>query len=274
MVEWNGVRYDEFILPEKLEAIRRAIQKPGVVIVYGPQGTGKTTAVYLVALKEGYKVIEIEADLFKNKTERELLYKELQMKSLFKKVYLYDYAGDNLPTKVIEKIAKITKHPFVVITPTMPSLHSDVLPLVSTVQFPQLSRRQIVEYLRKRFGPDIDVSKITSDLRQSIEALKYGGTPATCEDIFSELDKIFSGNEPTQWDNVYWIWILEHIDNFFHGRKLFEAVRIMSNANLYSEPRLLKAFKYLQPLSPMYVKYRYPYFFVRAKAVKGEENEQ
>lgn len=273
MVEWSGVKYDEFIRPDKLEAVRRALEKPGVVIVYGPPGTGKTTAVYLSALKLGYKVVEVDTTMVKNREERKLLLKDIRMFSLIKKVYVFDSPHYHIPPKLIKELVEKAKHPFVAIYPDRPDLPQDVANLVTLIRFPKFTRREVVEYLRKKFGPNIDVSRVSTNLNQSILALTYSSSPMKSEDIFTELDRIFSGYQPKKWDDILWIWIADHVDSFFSGRNLFNAVRILSNANLYRFPELLTAFRAFKPLKPMYVKYRYPYYFRRKRSLGGGEDD-
>lgn len=272
--EWNGVTWSTFIKPQVLTALERLLSKPGVTVLYGPQGCGKTTAAMLVAQKLGLQVIEIDESKIKQREARKLLLKELGMKSFIKKLYLYDTVNAFIPWGLLYEMSRRTAHPILIIYSEQPNIPKNALGTVNFVEFPRLKRREVIEYMQKRFGPEINTALITTNLRETILALKYSSEPSSHEDVFTELDKIFSGQRNIKWNDSLWVWVVEHIDDFFSGRNLFLATRFVSNVELAKFPELLPTLARLHPKNPMYVRYRYPYLFRRMKALAGgEENE-
>lgn len=109
------------VYPETIEQVRKNIKFKKPVLLYGPVGSGKTSAVYAIAKEGNYEVLEINASDTRNKDQIESIVGEASVQqSLFQKekIILLDEV-DGLSSKdrgglvAITKILGSTKHAIV-----------------------------------------------------------------------------------------------------------------------------------------------------------------
>jgi len=263
-----NITYDEFIGKEKLQKLESLIMKKIPVILYGAPGTGKTTSVYLVAERLGYRVVEFNASDERSKNDLEKILRDVQMKSLVHKIYLFDEADGLIWWGIIYKIIKNSKYPIVFTANELHKIPQFIKDNCETIPYYPPDKRELVKLLRKKFGDKIKFDKVSDDVRNTFISVIYNSEPYETIDFFKELENIFKGKGFTQWNDIIWIWIIDNIDRIFEGKELFEKIKFVANLSLYNFPEGLKG---LNANTHKRLHFVYPYFFERMKAKKENQ---
>lgn len=261
------ITYDDFIGKDKLEKLERFVRSKQPVILWGDPGTGKTTSVYLVAKKLGYKVVEFNASDERSKEDLQKLLKDVQMRSLVPKIYLFDEADGLMWWGIVSKILDNSKYPIVFTANDIKAIPEFIKEKCEVIRYYPPRKRDLVELLRKKFGDKIHFDKITDDVRQTLIAVIYNTEPYRKTDFFKELENLFKHGEVNEWDDVMWIWIIDNLDYLFDGRELFEKVKFVADVAMYNYPPALKG---LRVRTAKKLTFRYPYFLERKKALENE----
>ncbi len=213
---------------EKLKQFSIDIQshkKPKPVMVYGPSGTGKTTAIRAIAFANGFELVELTASDYRDaETLRKKLLPAVASRGLFSAVTLVLFdeidelssSSDKGAESVITQIIKTSKQPIVFTANDYWDQRISFLRShVERVEFKKVESREMIEYLKKiakqegkelsdettkeiAYRSDGDVRGALNDLQMVLlggsDVMESLGVRNRKLEIFRVLDKIFTTN--------------------------------------------------------------------------------
>jgi len=249
-----------------LDAFPKTSKK--ALLLHGPSGVGKTSALYAVANEMDYEIVELNADSNRNKSAMERLNSVIKTGSLFgrKKLVLIDElesfgAGDRGGLAEISKLIKQTSIPIVLITLDMWNPKLKALRTACTqVAFAKLRSTEIKSHLnlmlensKIKFEPAVTefISKNAGgDLRAALNDLE---TISTGKQKLEESDLIFLVNRPKV-DTIF-----DSLQKLFRTDSFSEAAASFDNLNmdfelavLWVSENIAREFKTPQELAEAY----------------------
>jgi len=242
-------------------------------LIYGPPGIGKTYSVHLIAKKHRYKVVEYNASDQRTKDVLNKILQEVTTPSLIKKLYLFDeFDGMENYTTFMDIINR-SFYPIVMTANDFyripERIRERLESKVKILRYYPPSKRDIVKFLRDKFGDNVNFSIISDDVRNSIIALSTGAEVySSKESVFDIVSNIYNNNhnnirEYFNRERNLWIWLLDNLTVFYDNKDLFEVTNILADAALYNKPYVLKTIKSTDKRrNPVY-----PYFLQRRKVL-------
>ncbi len=204
-----------------IEAQKGAVKKP--LLVYGPAGTGKTTAVHALAASHGFELLELNAGDYRDTQtlNRELMPASASRGIFNKKLLILLDEIDDLSGKydagaeaVINQLIKNSRHPIIFIADDMWSRKIAFLrEKVEPVEFKRVSTYDILDLMKKILKKekkevgqgtlDEIAERSNGDIRGALNDLEFmiGSDPKLIEnlgmrnrklEIFGVLDQIFT----------------------------------------------------------------------------------
>jgi replication-associated recombination protein RarA len=237
------------------------------VILYGPAGVGKTSAVYLVAEKLGYQVVETNASDQRKKVDMMDLMRRVQMKSFRPVLYLFDEIdGIAEGYEILAKILKVTKHPIVMTANELWKIPPTITEGCEKIRFHSPDLQEVVSRVKaiaEKEGLRVKYDQVTTDIRSSINSVAFGGEAYHTKSNFDLVKKIFAGEkfDEADWDIL--IWLVDNASRFYQGKKLFEVCQLIALADRTRNFELLRCFEKGRGEAI------YPYFLKRLEALRG-----
>lgn len=256
----------ELIGNEKaIKAFKAALKKEEHCVLQGEPGIGKTSSVYALAADQGYAVYEVNASDERKKADLESLYGRVQSKSFRKLLYLFDEVDGLKDWSILEKIVSHSIHPIILVANDAWKIPKKIRDLCTEIRFYKPRPREVLkrmQHIAKKEGVEPDYSGIGEDVRSSINATFYGGERRIFIDQFTKIDNLLRGRgkvEDINKDDL--IWILDNLHNYYAGRDLFKAIKVLE---LASRTKL----DVLKDLPKGSGRVQYPYYLRRLKVVK------
>lgn len=216
--------------PQMVEEIKECIENGIPVLLVGPPGTGKTSLTYLLADTTGHHVVESNASDERRKSELKDLQSRLKMKTFVKTLYLLDEADGLENQDFLADIVKSSKHP-VVLTANEKYKMSKKLQKVCKVFEVTIRPNQLglvvkrMKEIAEKENLKVSYQGVTTDVRESINKVFYGSQGYKKDtNIFEKVGNIFKSKCV---ERVDIIWLLDNIHNFYIGKDLYDAVKVL-----------------------------------------------
>ncbi len=249
-----------------LAKLEECVKENKPCILYGSAGIGKTSAVYLVAEKLGYSVVETNASDKRTKDEMQDLLRRVRMRGFRKVLYLFDEIdGIRRGHSALSKIIKSSKHPIVMTANELWKL--EMTEGCEKIRFYSPGLQEVVTRVKEiteKEGLRARYDQITPDIRSSINAVTTGGEAYRTESRFDLVRKIFAG-EKVRVDMSILPWLVDNAPKFYRGRKLFETYEILSLIGVTGRLELLSCFEWGKGNAT------YPFYLRRSDAVRGRK---
>jgi len=250
---------------EQLRRIEELVRINKPVLIVGRPGIGKTYSVYCVAEKLGWDVVEFNASDERKKEDFEYLYNVARMKGFKNRIILLDEADGIEDFRYVKKLFEISKNPIVLTANELWKIPDWIQRRCEVIRFYPPKKQEIVEFLRRHYG-NVKFDRVCDDVRQSIIAATTGSMPYSETNVFEQVKNIFKKREFEFANGTMWYYLIDNVHKFYQGKKLFDVVQLICRANLYDNPRLLKAL----PKSESRAEVEYPYYLERKKVIENE----
>ncbi len=274
--KYRPQKYADFIGdPKLLPLLEEYVFNEIPVILVGKPGIGKTTSVYLVAKKLGYRVIETNASDKRTKEDLQDLEKSLVGKSLEKVVFLIEEIdGMQKDQKYLVDIIKKSNHP-VVLTANDTMKVSLKLKKNCKLVLVTITNRYLqaicdrMKYIGEQEGLKPNFLGVSFDIRGSINTVFEGSQGYDVESSdWDKISNIFKTKKIERIKNnrgkdTTLYWVLDNIPNFYFGLDVYKAIKILEIVTKTGNIDLLKC---LPTTNKGTVKYPY---FLRKRSKNG-----
>jgi len=235
------------------------------VAFHGDPSTGKTELALEIAREQGWKVIKINASDSRTKETLEQYFRLMRTKAVTrvigkkrigKLVFLLDEVDGFHDWKFLQLMLFNSQHPIILTANDLWKIPQWVFKnpktkrsMVRTMKFYPPTQDKIVTILRAK-GIDGNFAGITRDLRSAEHILKFGSSAEVERNQFDQIKYMINNPEVIlemaknksswkffeEWNN----WLLHNLPIFLRGYPLFEALELMSMADMYRKPEILQ----------------------------------
>lgn len=268
-------KFEEIVGNQKaLKKLEECILAGNAVIVHGSAGIGKTSGVYAIAEKHGYKVIESNASDERKAEDLEDSLRKVKMRTFRKTIFLFDEVDGMKNGKALTKIVDEAKHPIVFTANELWKVPKGLRSKCETIRFYRPNLTEVLGRVRtvaEMEGTRARYDKVSGDVRASLNAVLYGGDKYESVNMFEFIEAIFRGKSfdvgslSSKEKRDLSVWIADNLPNFFSGRDLYEAYELLGAYDLSGRSEILKLFKRGRRKNPSY-----PFFLRRLKVMRGE----
>jgi len=244
------------------------------VIVHGDAGIGKTSGVYAIAEKLGFRVIETNASDERRAEELKDVLRRIRMRGFGKVVYLLDEIDGVKAGGSLAKIVDEAQHSLVFTANELWKVPKALRDKCETIKFYRPNLTEVlgrVQTIAEAEGVKASYNSVSGDVRASINAVMYGGDKRESVNIFDFVESVLRGKsfdvEKLSFRDRrnLSIWLADNLPNFFSGRDLYEAYEVLSLYDLTGRVEVLKLFKRGYRKKPSY-----PFYLRRLKVMKRE----
>ncbi len=247
---------------EILKELEELILSSHPTILVGKPGIGKTSAVFLMACKHGFRVSEMNASDERRKNELKTLESNLKTKSFVPTIYLIDEADGLKEQDFLAKILKTANKPVVLTANYKRKLSMSLKKVCKMLEMRPPNLYEIVNLMKRiaeAEGIVVTYNRVCSDIRASINNTFYNGSIyKEKRNEFEIVEGIFKYKKV---EDINPIWLIDNVTNFYNGRDLFEAVNVICQYAIHKNKEILSSLPIARKGTP-----KYPYFFRRMKA--------
>ena len=253
---------DDFVDNHKaLEEMEDYIESNFPIILLGPPGCGKTSAVLMLAESKQYFVQETNASDERKKIDLKELSSRLQSNSFHKTIYLLDEVDGMKNQTFLAQILKKSKKPVVMTANNKQALSKELLKTCKLIEFKKPVLANVVKrikYIAEKEKLKPDYTKITTDIRASInDAFNYGDTYKEDKNEFDKVSDIFKGHKL---HDINPFWLIDNVTNYYHGKDIIDALETIKVYEIVKKKEVLSCL----PTSS-YGRAKYPNYFRRRK---------
>lgn len=224
-------------IPQEIETLRKLIEEKQHILIHGPTGSCKTSAIYAIAEELDYEILEMNASDFRKKDQVESkIGSASQQQSLFnkEKILLIDEVDclsgreDRGGAPAIVRTIKNSKFPIIL---TANDINSDKIKEIkkqtSIVEFKPIVSREIVKVL-KNICKKEEINYTEENLRQ-ITINSGGDIRAAINELQGSIinNEIITLEEQRNYEKN-----IVNVLNKIFKTKDFDSHRIMENTNL------------------------------------------
>jgi len=251
--------------PELYQNVINAVKKCVPVLLYGKPGVGKTSLAYKVAEDLKMRVVEINASDERTKDRIEKIHSLVKSKPLVPTLILFDEVDASTPN--ITKILRESKLPIILTANYLGKVPEQVQELCEKYHVNPPPLGAVVKAIKTEI-PGADYSNIGEDVRNSIIATKYESTryKPTDELDFDVVRQVFVAKDITHATRRHLLWLVDNVDNFYQGAKIYTTLDIISRADCIGNIKILKA---LPRVDNPRGKVNFPYYLRRAGVMKS-----
>ena len=201
-----------------IDQLKECIKDNIPVLLTGPTGCGKTSAVYIAASELGYNVVEQDNN-----------YSEIvscsRMRSFIPLVYLIDnYEPEN---SLVDTI-KSSECPIIAIVDEHKDVSQKLSRICKLIKMEKPSLRDIITRIKQiaEFEKaEVSLSNVTNDIRESInctftKSSKYKHSLNN----FEKVENVFKIGKI---EDIPIIWLLDNVQNFYSGKDVYDVVHIL-----------------------------------------------
>jgi DNA polymerase III delta prime subunit len=264
--KYRPKKEDEWIGDKSvLTSLESYIQNDITSLLVGKPGIGKTSAVYLVANKLGYEVIESNASDQRKTLELKDLKIRLGTNTFVKTVFLLDEV-DGIETSgqnLLSDIVKTSKHPVVMTANDTQKLTPNLKKSCKLieVEIKQQDLGAIVKRMKeiaKKEGLEVTYEKVTTDIRSSINCTFEGSQKYIPEE--NNFEKVKNIYKKGKVEKIPLIWLIDNALNFYHGKELYDVIQILSLVAETNNQKILELLPRATKGTPTF-----PYYYRRLK---------
>lgn len=255
---------------KSIQRLKECIRSRRACILHGRAGIGKTSSVYALASDLGANVYELNASDQRKKENLKDFIRQLKNHCFVMTVFLLDEIDGAEDFKSIGDAIKVARNPLVLICNDLYKIPKEVTDLCESIKFydPLISEvSEVIRRIQEKTGRCADFSRISHDIRSSINCAFFGGEHINLDDDFSSIEKAFKGNI-SNLDRDSYIWLLDNGSSFHRGRRLYMFYQMLAVADLLDR---------FEPITAIVsnirsAKVEYPRYIRRAKILKGKGN--
>lgn len=216
-----------------IKKVKECLKSKRVFILHGDPGIGKTSAVHALARDLGMKVYERNASDRRKKEDMKSFLRQLSSKPFVPTVFLLDEIDGAESFKIIEKCIKNAQNPLALICNNFYKIPRRVTQLCERIRFynPRINEvSAVIQRIEKETGMKADHSRLSHDIRNSINNAFFGGKRYNSENNYEIIKDAFRG-KIKDLNRNHFIWLLDNAPNFHRGRSLHTFLQMLAVAD-------------------------------------------
>ena len=226
------------------------------VILCGPPGVGKTTLAFVIANELGLVLRKTNASDERRKDELHRIECDLKMRSFVPMLYLFDEIDGIKDFSVLLRLLKKCKSPIILTANDKRRLPKDIFKFAKLIEFKSLKSQEIVKRIREiaqTEGVEVDYSKITNDLRESINRVFYNSDFYVKDK--SDFDKVNDIFRHKAFYEVHPMWLIDNLNNYYNAAEMLDALETINAYEKTKNPEVLRALPVAKSGRPTYPNY-------------------
>ena len=264
------IKFSKGNKPEQIERLLEKFKKTNLpirILISGPTGCGKTYFMKSIAEHLDFNLVDVNV-----KESLDKIYSMTQVKTK-PTIFLFDGADEIDDIKTLEKILTKSFYPVVLITDEewklQPSIrhrcdsYRAVQPKLVTIMI-------VIKQEAERNGMKPDYTRITAqDFRTAHNQAFYGSSPFEVRNKFERIKDVFTKKIVGDQEHSDLIWIIDNVNKFYHGRKMYEQIELVAEADRIKNYEILK---YGHRSAKSYSSVETPYYTKRSKIFRRNGN--
>ena len=251
----------EFKEGKHFEQIVRMLDKTKTnckILLSGPSGCGKTFFIKNVAKDLGLTVVEPNPE---DSLKKIYQMTQLQIKPT---LFLFENANEIKDIKNLEKILTESNYPCILIVDEEWKVKPSIRNRCTSYKVRAPSLTTIVDFVKaeaEKNGMEPDFTKISSqDFRTAYNQAFYKSGTFESKNKFEQVkDLLIKGELNSDLDSI---WLLGNINRFYHGRKTYEQIELIAEADKIKD---IEVMKYGHKSKKLYATAQTPYYVKRSK---------
>ena len=238
---------------EILSEVEELILSSHPTVLVGKPGIGKTSAVFLMARKHGFQVSESNASDERRKDELKILESNLKTRSFIPTLYLIDEVDGLKDQDFLAKILKTANKPVVLTANYKRKLSMNLKKVCKILEMRPPNLYEVVKLMKKIAeleGVTVTYERVSSDIRASINNTFYNGD--SYREKRNEFDIVINIFKYGKVDDINPIWLIDNVTNFYSGKDLFDAIRIICQYAIYKNKEILSCLPTARKGTPAY----------------------
>jgi len=255
-----------------LKELETYITEKTPVIAYGPPGVGKTSGIFAIAEKLGWRVHESNASDERKKEDLKDGLRKARMRTFRPTIFLFDEVDGMKNGGALCKIVDESSHAIVFTANELWKVPENLREKCEKVRFFRPRLGEVlgrVKEIAKLEHREVKYDGVTGDVRSSINAVMYGGERYDSVNMFDLVENIFRGRPfdlkglDSKERRDLPIWLLDNLPRFYSGRELYEGIQLLEAYSLSGNAEVLKFFKAGKREKPTY-----PFFLRRMRVMQ------
>jgi len=256
---------EEFVGDKKvIETLMKYVENNIPTILVGKPGIGKTSAVYIVANELDYNVIETNASDERRKNELKDLGSRLRMKTFSKNLFLLDEIDGLENQDLLSGYIMDSHYPIVMTANEKYKVSPKITKYCKMIEMSPPPLALVVKRMKEiaeKEGVKVTYDRVSTDVRASINNTFYEGNGYNEDkNNFEKVNRVFRAKKV---EDIPLIWLLDNVHNFYHGKDLYNSIKILSKVEETKNKELLSCLPRAKKGRP-----GYPYMLRRYKKTR------